>query len=127
MEKLIHKRLMGSLSDQKVLYKKQFGFQKYFSTPLAVISLTENIKKAIDNKLFVCEVSVDLQKAFDTVDHNISLHKLSHYGIRDKANCWISSYLSKRKQFVTINGFDSEMQSFQYEVPQGSVLGPHLF
>ena len=77
--------------------------------------------------MFVCAVFVDLQKAFDIVDHNILLHKLSHYGIRDIANCWFSSYLSNRKQFVTINGFDSEIQSFQYGVPQGSVLGPLLF
>ena len=112
-------------NDQKVLYKKQFGFQKKFSTAHAVISLIENIEKAIDNKMFVCGVFVDLRKAFDTVDLNILLHKLSYYGIRDIANCWFSSYLSK--QFVTINGFDSVIQSFQYGVPQGSVLGPLLF
>ena len=123
----MHKKLMGFLNDQKVLYKKQFGFQKKFSIAHTVISLIENIEKAIDNKMFVCGVFVDLQKAFDTVDHNILLHKLSHYGIRDIANCWFSSYLSNRKQFVTINGFDSVIQSFQYGVPQGSVLGPLLF
>ena len=51
----MHKRLMGFLNDQKkVLYKKQFGFQKKkFSTKHAVISLIENIEKAIDNKMFV--------------------------------------------------------------------------
>ena len=87
IEKLIHKRLMGFLNNQKVLHKKQFGFQKKFSTAHAVIGLFENIEKAIDNKRFVCGVFVDLQKAFDTVDHNILLHKLSHYGIRDIANC----------------------------------------
>ena len=77
--------------------------------------------------MFVCVVFVDLQKVFDTVDHNILLHKISHYGIRDLTNCWFSSYFCNRKQFVTINGFDSEIQSFQYGVPQGSVLGPHHF
>ena len=76
--------------------------------------------------MFVSGVFVDLQKAFDTVDHNILLYKLSHYGIRDKANCWFSSYLSNRKQFVTINGFDSETQSFQCGMSQGSVLGALL-
>ena len=77
---------MEFFNDLKVLYKKQFGFQKKFSTAHAVISLIENIEKAIDNKMFVCGVFVDLQNAFDTVDHNILLRKLSHYGIRDIAN-----------------------------------------
>ena len=48
---------MGFLSDQKVLYKEQFGFQKNFCTAHAVISLIENIEKAIDNKMFVCGVN----------------------------------------------------------------------
>ena len=123
----MHKRLMGFLNDQKIIYKKQIGFPKNISTAHAVISLIENIEKAIDNKVFVCGVFVDFQKSFDTVDHNILLHKLSHYGIRDIANCWFSSYLSNRKQFLTRNGFDSETQSFQYGLPQGSVLRPLLF
>ena len=110
-----------------MLYKKQFGFQNNFSTAHAVITLIENIEKAIDNKMFVFRVFVDLQKAFDTVDHDILLHKLSHYGIRDIVNCWFSSYLCNRKHFVTINGFDSEIQIFQYGVPQGSVLRPLIF
>ena len=75
----MHKRLTGFLNDQKILYKKQFGFQKKFSTTHAVISLIENIEKAIDNKVFVCVFFADLQKAFDTVDQTILLHKLSHY------------------------------------------------
>ena len=77
--------------------------------------------------MFVCGVFVDLQKAFDTVDHKILLHKRSHYGIRAIANCWCSSYLCNRKQFLTISEFDSEIQSFQYWVPQGSTLGTLLF
>ena len=81
IEKLIHKRLMGFLNGQKILRKKQFGLQKKISAAHAVISLIENIEKAIDNKVFVCGVFVDLQKVFDTVDHNILLHKLSHYEI----------------------------------------------
>ena len=61
--------------------------------------------------MFACGV-FEKKKAFDTVDHNILLHKLSHYEITDIVYCWFSSYLSNRKQFVTINGFDSEIQSF---------------
>ena len=62
IEKLMHKRLMGFLNDQKVLYKKQFGFQKNFSTAHAVISLIENIEKAIDNKMFVLGVFLTCKK-----------------------------------------------------------------
>ena len=120
----MHKTLMGFLNDQNVLQKKQFGFRKNISTAHAVINLIENVEKAIDNKMLVCGIFLDFQKAFDTVDHKILLHKPSHYGITDIANCCFSSYLSNRKQFVTINGFDSEIQSFQYGVPQGSVLDP---
>ena len=99
---------MGFLNYQKFLYKKQFGFQNKFSTAHAVISLIENIEKTINNKIIVCRVFVDLQKAFGTVDHNMLLHKLSHYGLRDIANCFFSYYLSNRKQLVTISGFDSK-------------------
>ena len=60
------------MNDQKVLYKKEFGFQKHFSTAQAVISLIENTEKATDNKVFVCGIFLDLQQAFDTVDHNIN-------------------------------------------------------
>ena len=64
----MHKRLMAFLSDQKILYKKQFGFQKSFSIVHAIISLIESIEKRMDNNLFVCGISNDLQKAFDTID-----------------------------------------------------------
>ena len=70
---------------------------------------------------------MDLQKTLDTVDHEILLSKLDYYGIRGISNNWFKSYLSNRKQFVSINGYDSGLAEINCGVPQCSVLGPLLF
>ena len=72
-------------------------------------------------------IFIDLQKAFDTVGHKILLSKLEHYGIRGTANDWFKSYLTNRRQYVSINGFNSMEEIMRFGVPQGSVLGPLLF
>ena len=68
-----------------------------------------------------------LEKAFDTVDQQILLAKLNHYGIRGVSNDWFKSYLSNRSQYESINGFDVGHVAINCSVPQGSVLGPCLF
>ena len=62
-----------------------------------------------------------------TVSHNILLEKLDHYGIRGISNDWFRSYLSDRSQFVSINGFNSDLKTIKYGVPQRSLLGPLIF
>ena len=60
------------------------------STAQAMVNLIDNIECAIDTKQFVCGVFIDLQKAFDTVNHNILLEKIQHYGIRGIAHYWLN-------------------------------------
>ena len=70
---------------------------------------------------------INLQKAFDTVDHNILLSKLYHYGVKRTPHQWFKSYLKGRQQHTTINHQKSSLSNIKYGVPQGSVLGPLLF
>lgn len=126
-EKLIAKQLITYLESKRLLYEFQFGFRKYYSTSLALIETIDNIKQSIDEGNYELGIFIDLTKAFDTVDHNILLYKLSHYGIRGDTNLFLRSYLCNRKQYTFINGTNSEVNEINCGVPQGSVLGPLLF
>ena len=84
--KIIHGRLSVFLSANNILYDKQFGFRNQHSTNHALIKITEKIKQGCDSGKFVCGVFLDFQKGFGTVNHDILLKKLEHYGIRDKSN-----------------------------------------
>ena len=81
----------------------------------------------VDNGAYSCGIFLDLCKAFDTVDHRIILNKLEYNGIRGVANDWFASYLSNRRQFVSLFGTNSDYQTVTCGVPQGSVLGSLLF
>ena len=126
LERLMYNRMYKFFSDNNLIYFLQFGFRQKYSIVHALISLTENIRKNLDEGNIGCGIFVGLQKAFDTVEHDILLSKLEHYGIRGLAKEWFKSYLSNRKQYVSINGYDSDLADVKFAVLQGSVLGPLL-
>ena len=121
------KRLYEFLETYKCIYELQFGFREKHSTNHAILSITQKVQESIKLNRPVIRIFVDLQKAFDTVNHQILLKKLNHYGVRGIANKWFESYLVGRKQYTSINGFDSSESILMHGVPQGSVLGPLLF
>ena len=123
----MYRRLYTFLNNNNIIYDLQCGFRKQYSASHALISITENIRKALDDGNIGCGFFVDLQKAFDTVDHQILLAKLNHYGIRGVSTDWFKSYLSNRSQYVSINRYESGLAAKNCGVPQGSVLGPLLF
>ena len=86
LEKLMYKRLYTFLNKNNVIYNLQFGFRQQYSTFHALINITENIRKALDDGTIGCGVFVDLQKDFDTVDYQILSAKLNHYGIDGASN-----------------------------------------
>ena len=125
-EKVIYKRMYDFIDKNQLIYQRQFGFQTKHFTNHALIS-TEAIKAEIDNGNYVGGVFIDLQKAFDTVNHDILCEKLAFYGFRGNSQLLIKSFLSNRQQYVSINGFDSSKLDIHCGVPQGSTLGPLLF
>ena len=79
---------MMFLNANDILHERQFGFAHNQSTTHAFSAITEKIRQACDSRSFACGVFLDLQKAFATVNHDILLKKLEHYGIRGITNSW---------------------------------------
>ena len=122
IEKLLNNHLYSFFEQNNCLFNYQFGFRNH-----ALISITEKIRKVIDDGKFVCGVFLDFKKAFNTVNHQILISKLEHYGVRGVPLNFFKSYLENRKQFVSVNNINSDILPTEYGVPQGSVLGPLLF
>ena len=127
MEKLVFNRVYGFFEKFNCIYENQYGFRTKHSTVHVLINITENIRSSLDKNEIIAGIFVDLQKAFDTVSHNILLNKLSHYGIRGQMLKWFRSYLHNRTQIVSVDGEVSDKGTSKHGVAQGFVLGPLLF
>ena len=126
-EKVVFMQLSDYLSENRLLYEFQSGFRSSYSTDKCLIHLTDYIKLENDKGNFTGMVLLDLQKAFDTVDHTILLNKLKWLGADDLTVQWFRSYLTGRTQITDIGGTMSEPKGVTCGVPQGSILGPLLF
>ena len=109
------------------LYNLQYGFREEHSVVHALLDVTSFIHDTIQNKQTTELLLIDFIKAFDTVSHEILMHKSYHHGIRRLAYGLIVIYLSCRNQFVVVNNTQSSLKPINIGVLQGSILGQLLF
>ena len=112
------------LSLYKILNDYQSGFRKNRSTDTCLSSLNDKTLKGFHDGLVNGMILIDLQKAFDTINHDILLKKLSIIGVSNHTAKWFQSYLPNCKFTVNLENSFSE---YSCGVPQGSIFGPLFF
>ena len=99
-EKVVNNRLVEFLELNNILSKDQYEFRKKYSTKLSLINLVNTLLTSIDEGKITLGIFIDFKKAFDTINHDILLNKMSHCGIRGIPLKWFSDYLSNRSQLL---------------------------
>ena len=127
IERIVHDQKEESLSKNKLLYRFQSGFRKNYSTNTCLGHLTDKITTGFKKGLFTGMILIDLQKVFDTIDHQILLKKMKYLGFSKNKITWFKSYLCEQKFKISINTSYSSPSNLLCGIPQGSILGPLLF
>ena len=115
------------MDENQLLHHNQSGFRPKHSTATALAKLVNQWSLNIDNKEISGVAFIDLRKAFDTVDHELLLHKLACIGCSNRTIYWFKSYLGDRQQVTQFKGAKSHPSTIKLGVPQGLILCPLLF
>ena len=110
-----------------ILNNCQWGFRSAHSTALELIDCTNIWLIGIDNGKINSTIVLDVKKAFNTIDHDILLRKLGHYGISNTELEFFRSYVCNRLQCYSVNGHTSSFKTISCGGPQGSILSSLLF
>ena len=108
---MVYEQLYKYLDCKGLIFQGQSGFRRGYSTETALGFLADEIRLGMDKGLMTGMALLDLQKAFDTVDHTILIDKLGAMGVSSNSREWFSSYLSGRTQFVYLKGEKSEFEA----------------
>ena len=127
IEKIIHDKTQCYLDENKIIYSFQSGFRSHHSTNSCLSYLSTKVLCGFDKGLLTGMILIDLQKAFDTIDHEILLNKMHYLGFSASAIKWFRSYLANRTFLVNVDESYSNPGDLNCGVPQGSILGPLLF
>ena len=127
LERVMFNRLFKYLSENSILYEKQFGFQTSHRTGHAILLLVNQLYQSFHESKFTLRIFLDLSKGFDTVEHKILTKNLELYGIKGCNLRWFQSYLSNRKQFITYGDKQTNIETITCGILQGSILGPFWF
>ena len=127
IEHAVNSQLTQYLDDRGSISQHQYGFRRDHSTTYLMLDLFDKIFTAKSKQKHPGIIFLDIKKAFDTVNHDILLAKLRHYGVEGLVLQWFESYLIGRKQQTRVGSRMSNLIDILSGVPQGSILGPLLF
>ena len=119
LERAVHHQLYQYLHEHNILSPFQCSFRKCHSTKFAALSLADTIRRNMDQGMLTGAVFIDFRKAFDSVNHDLLLQKLSHMGVLDKELAWFKDYLHDRTQVLDFQGVSSDPEPISIGVPQG--------
>ena len=128
-EKLVQTQFISYLLRHDLITVEQSAFLKDHSTVTCLHRVIDDWIEALNDRevVAVCFFFIDISKCFDAISHELLLLKLQYFGVHGTELRWFESYLSGRKQAVSLNGKLSKPGQVSIGIPQGGVLGPVLF
>ena len=115
------------LEQNNMITNTQHAYRQKHSTQTCLVEVVNYLYKILDKKQIPAVISLDLSKAFDSINHNLLLSKLADLEMSESTIKWVKSYLSNRKQITKFQHFTSEEEEITSGIPQGSILGPLMF